>query len=149
MIFSDPERLYQAFRNILVNAIKYTPDDGAITMDGRILPGFIEVTVADTGIGISHEDQAVIFEKFDQGGDTSLHSSGKIKFKGSGPGLGLPITRGILEAHGGTIWVKSEGHDEKCCPGSTFHILLPIRTQPPDPELARLLGLEINQKEGS
>ena len=103
MIFSDPERLYQAFRNILVNAIKYTPDDGAITMDGRILPGFIEVTVADTGIGISHEDQPVIFEKFEQGGDASLHSSGKIKFKGGGPGLGLPITRGILEVHGGTI----------------------------------------------
>jgi signal transduction histidine kinase len=149
MIFADPERLYQAFRNILTNAIKYTPDGGAITVGGRVLPGFIEVTVADTGIGISPEELAVIFEKFEQAGDASLHSSGKFKFKGGGPGLGLPITRGIIEAHGGTIWVESPGHDEKCCPGSIFHVLLPIRAHPPDPTLARLLGFEVAQKETS
>ncbi|MBU2610094.1 MAG: HAMP domain-containing histidine kinase [Chloroflexi bacterium] len=147
MIFADSERLYQAFRNILANAIKYTPDGGSITVDGRILPGFIEITITDTGIGISPEYQAVIFDKFGQLGDTSLHSSGKTKFKGGGPGLGLPIARGILEAHGGTIWVESKGHDEKRCPGSTFHVLLPIRTEPPDPNIARLFGFEVNQKE--
>lgn len=147
MIFADSERLYQAFRNILANAIKYTPDGGSITVDGRILPGFIEITITDTGIGISPEYQAVIFDKFGQLGDTSLHSSGKTKFKGGGPGLGLPIARGILEAHGGTIWVESKGHDEKRCPGSTFHVLLPIRTEPPDPKIARLFGFEVNQKE--
>lgn len=146
-IFADAERLYQAFRNILANAIKYTPDGGRITVDGRILPGFIEVTITDTGIGISPEYQAVIFDKFGQLGDTSLHSSGKTKFKGGGPGLGLPIARGIFEAHGGTIWVESKGHDEKRCPGSTFHVLLPIRTEPPDPNIARLFGFEVNQKE--
>lgn len=147
MIFADSERLYQAFHNILVNAIKYTPDGGRITVDGRILPGFVEVTITDTGIGISPEYQAVIFDKFGQLGDTARHSSGKTKFKGGGPGLGLPITRGILEAHGGTIWVESEGCDEIRCPGSTFHVLLPIRTEPPDPKFAGLLGVEFNQKE--
>ena len=65
-IFADSERLYQALRNVLTNAIKYTPDYGAITVDGRSLPGFIEITVADTGIGISPEHQATIFEKFGQ-----------------------------------------------------------------------------------
>ncbi len=141
MLFGDPERIYQAFRNILSNAIKYTPDGGKICVDGRTLPGFMEVTVTDTGIGISPEDQETIFEKFGQIGKVSLHSSGKSKFKGGGPGLGLPIARGIIEAHGGTIWVESEGHDEKKCPGSTFHILLPIRTEPPDPKLAKLFGV--------
>jgi signal transduction histidine kinase len=142
MLFGDPERLYQAFHNILGNAIKYTPDGGTIIVDGRILPGFIEVTIADTGIGITPEDQETIFEKFNQLGNASLHSSDKIKFKGGGPGLGLPIARGIIEAHGGTIWVESEGHNEKLCPGSIFHVLLPIRTEPPDPKFAKLFGLE-------
>jgi signal transduction histidine kinase len=142
MLFGDPERLYQAFRNILINAIKFTPDGGVIIVDGRTLPGFQEVTVTDTGIGISTEDQERIFEKFGQLGNVSLHSSGKTKFKGGGPGLGLPIAKGIIEAHRGAIWVESEGHNEKECPGSTFHILLPILDAPPDPKLAKLFGAE-------
>ncbi|MBI4730750.1 MAG: HAMP domain-containing histidine kinase [Chloroflexi bacterium] len=146
MFFADPERLYQAFRNILSNAIKYTPDGGRVAIAGRILPGFIEVTVTDTGIGISAQDQETIFEKFGQLGNVSLHSSGKTKFKGGGPGLGLPIARGIVDAHGGTIWVESEGHDEKKCPGSTFHILLPVRTEPPDPKIAKLFGVDSKQE---
>jgi signal transduction histidine kinase len=142
MLFADPERLYQAFRNLVSNAIKYTPDEGRITIGGRMLPGFVEVTVADSGIGISLEDQQVIFEKFGQLGDAALHSSGKSKFKGGGPGLGLPIARGIIEAHGGSIWVESEGYNEAACPGSTFHVLLPVRSEAPDPKLASLLGID-------
>jgi len=143
LLFSDPERIYQALKNVISNAIKYTPDGGHITVDGRILPGFVEVTVADTGIGISAEDQETIFEKFGQLGNVSLHSSGKTKFKGGGPGLGLPITKGIIAAHGGTIWVESQDYDEIKCPGSTFHILLPLRSQPSDPNLARLLNISV------
>jgi signal transduction histidine kinase len=143
MLFGDPERLYQAIRNILSNAIKFTPDGGKITVDGRTLPGFQEITITDTGIGISAEDQETIFEKFGQLGNASLHSSGKTKFKGGGPGLGLPIAKGIIEAHRGAIWVESEGHDEKLCPGSTFHILLPIRTEAPDPKFIKLFGADI------
>lgn len=137
-IYMDAARIMQALRNMLNNAIKYTPDGGTITIEGRTLPGFIEVIVRDTGIGISTEDQAVIFEKFEQLGDVGLHSSGKTKFKGGGPGLGLPIARGILEAHGGALWVESKGHDEKTNPGSTFHILIPARTESPDPKMAKL-----------
>ncbi len=139
-LFADSERIYQALKNLVSNAIKYTPDGGQITIDGRTMPGFIEITIADTGIGIAPENQEAIFEKFGQLGNVSLHSSGKTKFKGGGPGLGLPIARGILQAHGGTLWVESPGYDEVNCPGSTFHLLLPIRTQPGDPKLAKLLA---------
>ncbi len=148
-IYLDAARVMQALRNVLNNAIKYTPDGGTITIDGRMLPGFIEVIVKDTGIGISAEDQAVIFEKFGQLGNVDLHSSGKTKFKGGGAGLGLPIARGILEVHGGSIWVESQGHDEKTNPGSTFHILIPARTESPDPRMAKLfdtLGKDNNDK---
>jgi signal transduction histidine kinase len=137
-IYIDPTRITQALRNVIHNAIKYTPDGGTITVDGRKLAGFIEVTVADTGIGISLEDQATIFEKFGQLGRVDLHSSGKTKFKGGGPGLGLPIARGILEAHGGSIWIQSEGHDEIRNPGSTFHILIPARAESPDASMSKL-----------
>jgi signal transduction histidine kinase len=137
-IYADPERIYQALRNIVLNAVKFTPDGGRIMTDGRTLPGFIEVTVTDTGIGISPEDQSLIFEKFGQLGRVDLHSSGKTKFKGGGPGLGLAIARGIIEAHGGTVWAESEGYDETRLQGSTFHVLIPARTEADDPRIARL-----------
>lgn len=133
--FYDGERLYQAFLNIISNGVKFTPDGGTIRVNGRIIKEFIELVVVDNGIGIDPMDQAKIFEIFQQVGDSALHSSGKIKFKGGGPGLGLPIAKGIIEAHGGRIWVESEGYDEVSCPGSTFHILLPIRTEPPEKSL--------------
>jgi signal transduction histidine kinase len=136
--FGDPERLLQVFRNLLTNAIKFTPDAGSIIIDGRKLPGFVEVTITDTGIGIDPEDQPLIFEKFTRLGNISLHSSGKTKYKGGGPGLGLHIARGIVEAHGGAVWVESAGYNEETRPGSIFHILLPTRSGPPDDKLARL-----------
>ncbi|MFN8433575.1 MAG: HAMP domain-containing sensor histidine kinase [Anaerolineales bacterium] len=146
MIYGDSERLYQALQNVVSNAIKYTPDEGIITIDGRLLPGFIEITVKDTGIGISPENQSLIFDKFGQLGRTDLHSSGKTKFKGGGPGLGLSITRGIIEAHGGTIWVESTGYDEVKLPGSIFHILLPTRTEPSNPVMLKFFGNNETQK---
>jgi signal transduction histidine kinase len=126
--------------NVTTNAVKYTPDGGIITVDGRLLPGFIEITVADTGIGISPKDQNAIFEKFGQLGRTDLHSSGKTKFKGGGPGLGLSIVKGVIETHGGSIWVESEGCDEIKLPGSIFHLILPTHAEPSDPRVAKLFG---------
>jgi len=138
MIFGDGERLYQAFRNVIMNAVKFTPDGGSITISGRTLPGFIETVISDTGIGIDPQEHNRIFERFGRIGDVALHSSGKIKFKGGGPGLGLSITKGIIESHGGTIWVESQGYDEINCPGSTFHIFLPIRKSLPDDQSGKL-----------
>jgi signal transduction histidine kinase len=147
MTFGDEERLHQALRNVIANAIKFTPDGGKVTVDGRLLPGFVEILVIDTGIGIDPEDHTRIFEKFGRLGESSRHSSGKTKFKGGGPGLGLPITKGIVEAHGGTIWVESEAHDEVNCPGAKFHILLPLRTEPPDEKMARLFRSSVKTGE--
>lgn len=141
-LFADSERIYQALHNLLTNAIKYTPDHGQIDVSGRTLPGFIEVTIQDTGIGIAPEHQTSIFEKFTQVGPANHHSSGKTKYKGGGPGLGLPIARGIIEAHGGSIWVDSPGFDEANCPGATFHVLLPIQQETPRPPRAEDPGLQ-------
>lgn len=144
MMFADTERIYQALRNVLTNAIKYTPDGGKILVDGRLLSNFVEVRIHDNGIGIASENQTRIFEKFSSLGDVMTHSSSKTSFKGGGPGLGLPITRGILEAHGGSIWVESEGYDEETLPGCIFHILLPIRTEPPDEQVAKLFNASLD-----
>ncbi len=134
VIYGDLTRLVQALRHIVQNAIKFTPDGGTITIRARAVSpeeaegssGYVEIAVQDTGIGIDPADQALIFEKFYRVGPVELHSSGSVKFKGAGPGLGLPIARGIIEAHGGRIWVESPGYDEARCPGSTFYIRLPV-----------------------
>ena len=83
--------------------------------------------VADTGIGMAPDDLERIFEKFYRVDSILSHSTGKIKFKGAGPGLGLTIARGIVEAHGGSIWAESPGYDEEIRPGSRFHVVLPVQ----------------------
>ncbi len=139
VVGADPQRILQVFRHIVLNAVKYTPDGGRITISARRRPGFWEVLIADTGIGIAPEDQQRIFEKFSLVGDVALHSTSKTKFKGGGTGLGLAIVKGIIEAHGGAIWCESPGHDEKACLGTTFHIMIP--EVPPVPEAARFTGV--------
>ena len=126
-VMGDPERLHQVIRNVLINAIKYTPDGGAITIGASSTGDFVDISVTDTGIGIEEDDLERIFDKFSALGDVSLHSSSKTNFKGGGPGLGLAIARGIIEAHGGSIWAESPGYDEKSNPGATFHIVVPVR----------------------
>ena len=87
----------------------------------------VEIVVQDTGIGIDLESQQLVFEKFYQTGEVLLHSSGKTKFKGGGPGLGLAIARGVVNAHHGRIWLESPGHDETTNPGTTVFMRLPIQ----------------------
>jgi len=133
VIEADTEAMRKAIYHLLVNALKYTPDGGTITVSGVVLPpdgvelpdGGVEIIVSDTGIGIDPAVQELIFTKFYQTGEVLIHSSGTTTFKGGGPGLGLAITRGIVEAHGGKIWAESPGHNEQTCPGSRFHIVLP------------------------
>jgi signal transduction histidine kinase len=131
-IEADPGLLNKAFSHILMNAIKYTPDGGTICVtlryeDHPLLERVAHVQIADTGIGIDPEYHTLIFEKFYRLGDVQLHSSGKTAFKAGGPGLGLAIARGVVLAHGGQIWVESEGHDEVNFKGSVFHVVLPVR----------------------
>ncbi len=133
LIPADPDMLQKVFHHIIMNAIKFTPDGGSITVSGRYLNGSeppqVEIAIHDTGIGINSALHKLVFEKFNQTGDVLLHSSGKTKFKGGGPGLGLAIARGIVEAHGGRIWVESPGYNEETNPGSTFFVSLPAEKQ--------------------
>ena len=130
-ISADPDMLQKVFYHLVMNAIKYTPDGGNVKVSGSYVngtePPHLEITVCDTGIGVDPSMHDLIFQKFSQTGDVLLHSSGKTKFKGGGPGLGLAIARGIVQAHGGHIWVESLGHDEQKYPGSKFIVSLPAQ----------------------
>jgi signal transduction histidine kinase len=135
-IYGDIALIQKALYHLIVNAIKYTPDGGNVSIQTSpcILDEEIsgaEITVRDTGIGIDEEHHELIFEKFYQVGGVALHSSGKTTFKGGGPGLGLALVRGVARAHGGKVWVESPGHDETLLPGSTFHFQLPVTPQVP------------------
>lgn len=147
-MYLDTHRIHQVFANLIGNAIKYTPDGGSIKVSSQIVQGdaavieFIQVTVADMGIGIAPEHLPHIFDKFYRVGEVELHSTGKTKFKGGGPGLGLVIVKGIVEAHQGRIWAESPGYDEQKCPGSKFHVMLPIYKEPPEYLSQQLLKLE-------
>jgi signal transduction histidine kinase len=133
----DPEALKKVFNHLIMNAIKYTPDGGKVSISGvkvdngdaRYPPGGAEIVISDTGIGIDPRFKDLIFTKFYQTGELALHSSGKTKFKGGGPGLGLAIVRGIVQAHGGRVWADSPGYDEEKNPGSHFHVILPTNTE--------------------
>ena len=136
LIQGDPTLLLKVFQNLIGNAIKYTPDGGRITLRGERLSDprlgdCVEIQVQDTGIGIDPDHHELIFEKFYQTGTVALHSTGETKFLGGGPGLGLAIVRGIVNAHGGRIWVESPGHDAQRCPGSTFIVRLPCAARNP------------------
>ena len=134
MIKADPNLLKKLFQHLINNAIKFTPNDGKISVGARVLAeqsaelpnGGVEFIVSDTGVGVDPDSRDIIFSKFYQPGDLSKHSTSKTRFKGSGAGLGLALSKGIVEAHGGRIWVESSGYDEINFPGSQFHVMLPL-----------------------
>ncbi len=135
---ADLQRLTQALRNIFMNAIKFTPDGGSIEVSATLetpsnAPEAVLFRIQDSGVGIAEKDIPFIFQKFYRGFDTQLHSTGIYKFMGAGPGLGLTIAKGIIEGHGGSIWVKSPGHSMTEMPGATFFVRLPL--QPPEGSL--------------
>ena len=138
-LYVDGQRLHAALTHIVGNSVKYTPDGGHVRIETRLLSvggdeePVVQITVADDGIGIAPENRERIFEKFHGTSNVLRHSSGRTKFKGGGPGLGLAVAKGVVEAHGGKIWVESPGYDEVKRPGTTVYILLPMRTAPPRP----------------
>ena len=123
---ADPNFLRRAIVNLLDNAIKYTPDGGTISLEARPETEAVHLVVTDTGIGIDRAEQDRIFDKFYVLEDTQFHSTSRSNFQGGGFGLGLAVAHGIIRAHGGRIWVESEGHDATRLPGSRFHVLLPL-----------------------
>ena len=112
VIEADPGRLRQILYNLLSNAIKYTPDDGCIEVSSRRADGGVRIAVKDNGVGIAAEDMGRVFEEFRQVGDKSQHLTGT--------GLGLALTKRLVEAHGGRIELQSELGS-----GSTFSFTLP------------------------
>jgi len=123
---ADWELLELAMRNLVSNAIKYTPDGGSIYLTAEVEGDKVEFTVRDTGIGISKEAQKTIFERFHTTSDVQLHSTSKTAFRGGGIGLGLAVCKGIIDAHGGTIACRSDGYDPQKFPGSEFTVTLPL-----------------------
>lgn len=136
IIQADERKVKQIVYNLLSNAVKFTPDGGTIRVIARQAndtrgapiesalraPGpFVEIAVHDTGIGIQPEDLARIFSPFEQG-----ENSARRKYQGTG--LGLSLTRSLVELHGGAIWVESAGENK----GSVFHVVIP--TPEPAPE---------------
>ena len=145
----DGERIVQAIGNVLNNAIKFTPDKGKIFIQTKLVnrprsperfasamdentcklsdqpAPYVEIAIIDRGIGIAEAEQEHIFDKFYEVGDVTEHSTGKFGFKSRGAGLGLSIVKGIVDLHGGAVWVESLGHDPDTMPGSVFYILLP------------------------
>jgi len=110
----DHERILQVFRNIIGNAIKFTPKNGSIKIETQAKKDFVEVAVHDAGSGIQEEDLERIFHKFEQ----ILPVKGE---KRKGTGLGLAIAKQIIIAHGGKIWATSQAGQ-----GSTFYFTLPL-----------------------
>jgi PAS domain S-box-containing protein len=114
-IAADERRLKQVMFNLLSNSAKFTPDGGAITVEARKDKKELTISVSDTGIGMTPQEQKRLFEAFYQ-------ASGGIKGKTPGTGLGLAITKSIVEKHGGKIWMESEGLNK----GSKFTFTLPL-----------------------
>lgn len=114
-IYADPSSTRRLFDNLLDNAIKFTPKGGKIALSISLPPGFVRVSVSDTGIGISKENLKRIFEKFFQADSSYSREAG-------GLGMGLAIAKGIVEAHGGKIWVESKGLGW----GTTIYFQIPV-----------------------
>jgi signal transduction histidine kinase len=114
-VWCDRQRLLQVLENLVGNAIKFTKPGGQIVVTAEPLDDDVEFSVADSGIGMSHDAAEHAFDRFWQVAS---------KTKRLGAGLGLPITKAIVEAHGGRIWLKSEpGH------GSTFSFTIPTASR--------------------
>jgi signal transduction histidine kinase/CheY-like chemotaxis protein len=115
LIEADERKVKQVVFNLLSNAVKFTPDGGRVDVAARLMDDFVQVSVHDTGVGIAPEDQARIFEEFQQA--PSGQAIGR-----EGTGLGLALARRFVELHGGRLWV-----DSQVGVGSTFTFTLPVQ----------------------
>ncbi|OAI39427.1 hypothetical protein AYO38_07660 [bacterium SCGC AG-212-C10] len=113
IVQGDAQRLSRVLANLLQNAIRHTPNDGTISVRTELVGPHVRLTVSDTGDGIAQEDAPHVFDRFYRGD----RARGR---DGAGSGLGLAIARGIVEAHGGNIWLEPAGG-----PGATFAFTLP------------------------
>jgi signal transduction histidine kinase len=118
LITADRDRVEQVVANLLSNAIRYSPDGGAIDVSAEIVGNRAHIQIRDQGLGIPKEHQQLVFERFGRAHGSAF----------GGLGLGLAISKGIVERHGGRIWLESSGKPGE---GSVFHVELPLRASPP------------------
>ncbi len=121
LVSADPPKFNQILLNLLTNGIKYTHDNGSVSVEARTAGDMVEIWVNDTGIGMAREDQGKVFQRFTQIDSSATRTQG-------GTGLGLAIVKELVELHGGTIRVQS-----KLGKGSSFIFTMPISTKPADP----------------
>jgi PAS domain S-box-containing protein len=114
----DKERIYEVISNLLVNAIKYTPPGGKISIESKINEDFYEIAITDNGIGFTEEEKSHVFRQF---GKIERYGQGW-DIASDGTGLGLYITKKLIELHKGKIWFESEGRNK----GTTFHFSIPL-----------------------
>ena len=147
----DKECLCDVFARLLENAVKFTPDGGEMVISASVAdritlagkrdllahfnPSFydmmgnasyLQVEVRDSGVGIAPDERRNIFDTFYEIGDIRYHTSGKEKFQGKGAGLGLAIVKGLIEAHGGMVWVESPVSESSGRSGSAFFVVIPL-----------------------
>lgn len=118
----DSDKIRMVLLNLIQNAIKFTQDDGEITISIKYENGQAKLCVADTGIGLDQGEVEKIFDRFYTSPDASTHTSGRFEFLARGTGLGLAIARSYVEAHFGKIWAESDGPGL----GSRFYVVLPL-----------------------
>ncbi len=127
----DPRRIKQVIRNILDNAVKYSPEGGLIVVRGELRAQDIVVSISDQGIGISPEDLIPLFDRY-------FRVKSPTGYHVAGTGLGLPVARAIVEAHGGRIWAQSQMGE-----GTTLSFSLPLTdstdTDPAEPTSAKTI----------
>ena len=114
----EKERLYEVVINLLSNAIKYTPPNGRIIIKSESKDDNYIISITDNGIGLTNEEKEKIFKKF---GKIERYGKG-LDVVSEGSGLGLYISKKIIELHGGDIWVESKGREK----GSKFSFSIPI-----------------------
>ena len=164
-IHGDARQLGKTFHRLVENAVKFTPEGGAIEISGSLLhdrelrlqeaqlrdfstafftrpmpPRFLQLSFRDTGVGIDPAEQVRIFDKFYEIGPPDGHFTSRTSFGGKGVGLGLSLVKGVVEAHGGMTWVESPGTGE-AQRGSAFHLLLPLDPLPMEGSLEQLASL--------
>ncbi|MGE4578553.1 MAG: ATP-binding protein [Desulfuromonadales bacterium] len=147
-VCGDSHHLKKAFQRLVENAVKFTPSGGQVRISGGLITPeelrhreevlrkfttsffeqagqkpMIRVCVEDSGVGIAPEEHVRVFDKFYEVGDITEHFTSNTRFGGKGVGLGLTLVKGMVEAHGGMVWVESDGTMKK---GSAFHVLLPL-----------------------
>ncbi len=150
----DTLQLIKVFEHLLENAFKFTPAGGRVDIRAELkcageiralkdqrhhfsptffappfADGYLQICVRDTGVGIDPEEQVRIFDKFYEVGDTNQHFTSRTRFGGKGVGLGLALVKGIVEIHGGMVWVDSPGTSPQAPGGSAFYILLPLHQE--------------------